>query len=40
MAKLYRKRALAIDPIWAMIAGYVGVVVVITLAVVWYIKRR
>jgi hypothetical protein len=31
---------MAIDPIWAMIAGYVGVVVLIALAVVWYTKRR
>jgi hypothetical protein len=31
---------MAIDPIWAMIAGYVGAVVLIALAVVWYIKRR
>jgi hypothetical protein len=31
---------MAIDPIWAMIAAYVGVVVLIALAVVWYIKRR
>jgi hypothetical protein len=31
---------MAIDPIWAMIAGDVGVVVLIALAVVWYTKRR
>jgi hypothetical protein len=31
---------MAIDPIWAMIAGYVGVVVLIALAVVWYTKCR
>jgi hypothetical protein len=31
---------MAIDPIWAMIAVYVGVVVLIALVVVWYTKRR
>jgi hypothetical protein len=31
---------MATDPIWAMIAGYVGMVVLIVFAVVWYTKRR